>query len=619
MNLADKNFTDRKNKRKKIRIFLQIVILAVLAYMIVIGLFILKDYRPWQQRPDVAVGDEGFIALSYFGVARNSDAQLIGIDVLREQLAALAGQGYVTVTQQDILDYYLSGKPLPKKSLFLLFEDGRTDTAIFASSVLEQLNFKATMQTYPEKFSRRDVKFLMPVQLKELERTGYWEMGTNGYRLEFINVYDRYNRFLGELDPLHYAMLSPFLGRSYNHYLMDYLRDESGIPQESYLRMKERIGYDYEKLRDVYSSELGYVPRLYTLMHSNTGTFGNDNAVSAVNWYWIQSLFAMNFNREGSCFNKRNSSLYDLTRMQPQPFWPVNHLLMRIKYDTQQPVSFVSGDEARLTKWQLLAGAAEFKKETVILTSQPLATGLLELRQALPEDLKLSVSLKGNKLGSQRLYLRADEARTHYLCVGIENNTLIINERTESGVKNIFWLDLDQLDGIKPVSVAEDKKAAEMKALEAFARYAGSTGEAKKYLNQLNEKSLTQVPGVADGEPPYIAPISTSARGNRLVELSLQGSALTVTIDGKNAVTQLPVTRQSGGLLLEAGWSGYGWNQRNLTDDVYDGLFEKLIVTDNRSGKEETLYDGRLHGFDAAVFWCRERWNHLVSWFIQYL
>jgi len=365
MNLADKNFTDRKNKRKKIRIFLQIVILAVLAYLIVIGLFILKDYRPYQQRPDVAVGDEGFIALSYFGVARNSDAQLIGIDVLREQLAALAGQGYVTVTQQDILDYYLSGKPLPKKSLFLLFEDGRTDTAIFASSVLEQMNFKATMQTYPEKFSRRDVKFLMPVQLKELERTGYWEMGTNGYRLEFINVYDRYNRFLGELDPLHYAMLSPFLGRSYNHYLMDYLRDESGNPQESYLRMKERISYDYEKLRDVYSSELGYVPRLYTLMHSNTGTFGNDNAVSAVNGYWIQDLFAMNFNREGSCFNKRNSSLYDLTRMQPQPFWPVNHLLMRIKYDTQQPVSFVSGDEARLEKWQLLAGAAEFKKETV--------------------------------------------------------------------------------------------------------------------------------------------------------------------------------------------------------------------------------------------------------------
>ncbi len=101
--------------------------------------------------------------------------------------------------------------------------------------------------------------------------------------------------------------------------------------------------------------------------------------------------------------------------------------------------------------------------------------------------------------------------------------------------------------------------------------------------------------------------------------MSLQGSALTVMIDGKNAVTQLPVTRQSGGLLIEAGWSGYGWNQRNLTDDVYDGLFEQLIVTDNRSGKEETLYDGRLHGFDAAVFWCRERWNHLVSWFIQYL
>ena len=46
-------------------------------------------------------------------------------------------------------------------------------------------------------------------------------------------------------------------------------------------------------------------------------------SVSYENEKWIRKLFTMNFNREGCSFNQRNSSLYDLTRMQPQPYWPV--------------------------------------------------------------------------------------------------------------------------------------------------------------------------------------------------------------------------------------------------------------------------------------------------------
>ena len=67
--------------------------------------------------------------------------------------------------------------------------------------------------------------------------------------------------------------------------------------------MKTRISYDYETLRRIYQAEIGYVPKLYTLMHSNTGSFGNNDKVSAVNEYWIKELFKMNFNREGYCLN----------------------------------------------------------------------------------------------------------------------------------------------------------------------------------------------------------------------------------------------------------------------------------------------------------------------------
>lgn len=51
---------------------------------------------------------------------------------------------------------------------------------------------------------------------------------------------------------------------------MDFLRDEDRLRQETVEQMQERIAYDYEQMRDIYSAELGYVPSLYILMHSNT-------------------------------------------------------------------------------------------------------------------------------------------------------------------------------------------------------------------------------------------------------------------------------------------------------------------------------------------------------------
>jgi len=344
MSISNEQFTDRKDRKKRVRVVIQIIIILAVIAIGIFALFTLKVYEPYTQKNTKFSGDKGFVALAYFGVERIGNQNLIGVGRLREHLQALKDLGYVTITQQDILNYYQSGKVLPEKSLFLIFEDGRRDTAIFSQKILEDLNFKATMLTYPEKFERKDPKFLMPEELKELEKTTFWEMGTNGYRLAFINVFDRYDNYLGELDPLEHASVAPYLGRKYNHYLMDYIRDEDGIPKESYTRMKERISYDYKALRDIYTKSIGYVPGMYILMHSNTGSFGNNDKVSAVNEYWIKELFKMNFNREGFCFNQRNSSIYDLTRMQPQAYWYTNHLLMRIKYDINQDLEFVKGD-----------------------------------------------------------------------------------------------------------------------------------------------------------------------------------------------------------------------------------------------------------------------------------
>lgn len=612
-------FTARKDRKKIIRVVLQISIILGIIAIGITALCTLKTYEPYTSQNTKISRDKGFVALAYFGVERIGNQNVIGVNRLREHLQALKEIGYVTITQQDVLNYYQSGKSLPEKSLLLIFEDGRRDTAIFSQKVLEDLNFKATMLTYPEKFQKKDTKFLMPKELLELEKTTFWELGTNGFRLGFINVFDRYNNYLGELDPLKHARIAPYLGRKYNHYLMDYIRDEYGVPKESYKKMKERITYDYEVLGDIYTKSIGYVPGMYILMHSNTGSFGNHDQVSAVNEYSMKALFKMNFNREGFSFNQLNSSLYDLTRMQPQAYWYTNHLLMRIKYDINQELEFVKGDLSKQKAWELLKGAVEFQEEKMILTSLPKDKGLLRLKNSNDfEDMTLAVSLKGNKLGLQKLYLRADENLNRFLAISIFNNILYITEKTNDSEKELFQLSLDKHDGKESRSIPEDKKAAEIRELETFARYADSAEKVKGYLERLKDKNLENAATVADGAEEYIPELSAHEKGDRMLSLSVKGDKMSMTVDGKDAVKDLQLSEpKAGAVYLETAWGGYGWSQRNLADDVYDGVFEKLVITENTGAeKEKILFDGKMQGVDAILFKVKQLWEALINWFI---
>lgn len=612
-------YTKDKEKRKKFRVVLQIIILLGVVFLIVNAVFTFKKYKPYDDNPGSA-GRKGFVALSYFGVDRVGTQSLIGQDLLRQHLAILQDRGYVTITQQDILDYYQKGKKLPVKSLFLMFEDGRRDTAIFAQDILENLNDKATMCTYPEKFEKQDTKFLMPAELKELEKNTFWEMGTNGYRLYFINVFDRYNNYLGNMDPLEHSMIAPVLGRKYNHYLMDYIRDEIGYPLESYQVMRHRIDYDYTKLKDVYSKELGYVPGLYVLMHSNTGSFGNNDKVSAVNGYWMHKLFKMNFNREGYSLNNHECNIYDLTRMQPQSYWPVNHLLTRINDDTSQKLAFADGDKERHDKWITLQGAAEMRPEKIILTTTAKGKGLLQLKDSKNyKDIHLTVNLRGNKFGTQNIYLRASDNLASYVSVGIVNNFLIITDNSMGQKHELLKYNLDRIDGIPEKSIDEDKQEVVEKELETFARYAQSASMGKIYVDKLKSKAQEEPTTVAGGAKLYQPVLSYHARGNRKLTIDLSGQNLKVLVDGKEVGQPYNLEAANpGAVYLEADWAGYGWSQINLADDVYDGIFQKLVIK-NIAKEEKVLYDDSLKGLGYVKFRAKQVLEVVVDWVIQHI
>jgi peptidoglycan/xylan/chitin deacetylase (PgdA/CDA1 family) len=643
MDFGDEQYTKKKNRRKLLRVILELAILCGLTALLATALFTFRKYVPFQARKEVAVsGDHGFVALSYFGVARTGTDTLIARERLREHLQALKLNGYETVTQKDIISYYDMQRALPERALFLTFEDGRRDTAIFAQKLLEELNYKGTILTYAEKFALKDTKFLQPRELLDLEQNSFWELGTNGYRLAFINCFDRYGNYLGELTSLKHALVAPYLSRKYNHYLMDYLRDARDYPKESYDMMQDRISFDYEQLRDIYSEELGYVPKAHILMHSNTGAFGNNHEVSAVNEKWITELFAMNFNREGYCFNDRTSSIYDLTRMQPQSYWYANHLLMRIKHDQTQPISFVRGNEDEAAKWQEQSGAAEYKDEKIILTTDPNSTGRIYLQDMQPcEDVRVQVTLNGNKYGTESVYLRADEGLTAPLAVRLSGNYLYV---VENG-KQLYKLDLREFDGKQPVSVEEDRKASEVVALKTAARYAPTKEQAELYLQRMRDRESKPAKSVAQGARAYEPVLNIREPGTRRLELALRGRTLWIAIDGKRLTQSVEVSKLGAGkVALEASLLPVGedrsWSQRNLADDVYDGVFEKLMVYNNASDVREEpllslnlfgstfkvegfgsdgslLYDSRLHGWRGFVHFVREKWEALLHFFVH--
>lgn len=609
----------RKNIKKVVRSIAEGVILIVLLILVIRALFTFDTYEPYDETKTKMASDEedtGFIALSYFGVDRNETKTLISTQRLREHIDALSASGYVTITQQDILDYYEEGKKLPEKSLFLMFEDGRRDTAIFAQKVTEEYNYISTIMTYAQKFETKDSKFLMPDDLKELKKGTFCELGTNGYRLEYINVYDRYGRFLGNLNTLEYAHVQPFLGREYNHYLMDYIRDEYGIPRESREQMKTRIDYDYDEIERIYTEELGEVPGMYVLMHSNTGMFGENEKVSAVNQARIFEMFDMNFNREGYALNTQESSVYDLTRMQPQAYWHTNHLLMRIWDDTKQDMAWVDGDRDRKSAWDELDGKAEFQDNEIYLTCEPKSVGTLRLRDSESyQDVIVNTRLAGNKLGIQSVYLRADENHENGICVKLENNELYILD----GNKLIYQENVDKLTQEEPVSVDEDDMAAQIAEKELEVQYAATVQKGKDAAVELAALNDTETLSVEEGAEEYVEDININDPSDRQLSILVKGNLLTVSVDGYYAVQDQEIqTTDAGYVFIQSGWGGEAYSQRNLTDDVYDGVFIDLEVTENTGAEEEAvLYDNKLHGLEWFWHKSKDIWWTVINWFIE--
>lgn len=412
-----------KNIRKVIKVILEIVILIFLAFLLIQMVFITKQYQPLSS--DQLTNTDGFIALSYFGVDRSGSTKYIARDELEKQLKTLKAQGFETISQEQIIDFYERGKPLPEKALFLSFEDGRNDSSIFSQKILEELNYKATMFTYADKMNTKDMKFLKPKNLIDMMNSGYWELGSNGYRLTYINVFNDQGAYLGEIPENEVPDKTQI--EYYNHYLMDYLRDEFMIPKESRREMEERIKTYYELMKDVYTKYFPEMPKAYAIMHANSLYHNMHESVEAVNDKKIKETFLLHFNQDQKAYNDQHADRFNLNRLQVSPRWPVNHLLMKIQESSNWSMDFVVGHEELAQQWSIINGVGEFDQERMILTSVPSQVVKATYLTALPNQFTVTMKLKGAVMGRQIIELKHHDTNNS-IRVMLEKNKLMVYE-----------------------------------------------------------------------------------------------------------------------------------------------------------------------------------------------
>lgn len=618
----------KKERQKAVRIALQVLLLALLVYLFFSAVVFPARYKPaeqTQQEQDTAAGQQtlspGFIAISYPGVTavEEPNSSFVSLREFEEQMAALYDNGYVTITQQDILDYYQGNTRLPEKAMFLIFEDGTLNTTSLVQSTLERYNYKATLCTFAGNIDDDFSRFATASDIRRLLKNSFWEIGSNGLRLSYINVFSRYGDYYGHLNSDEFVSVSDYLRRDYNHYLMDFLRDADRLRQESVEQMNARLDEDYAGMYEAYNTQIGYMPQLYIIMHSNSGAFGNDPLVSTKNRDLLTSMFAMNFNREGSCLNDTRSSIYDLTRLQSHAYFSVNHLLMRIKDDIDGEVSFVTGDSVEAERWYKDGGAAEFKNNRIVLTTEPCGEGQLTLNSGLLSDLDMSVTLAGNTVGTQSVYLRTNRELSNGVAVSLENNELVIRDLGLDG-EELFRLDLFEFDGGAVKSVQEDEYEGLETLYNAIIRYDSDAARVQEAGEKLAELHTTYPVSLAEGGDPYVPALDIAQQDSRLLRIRLTGKRLSVWLDGRIAAENLLLSSDKvGNVALGAGvWnSADNYSQGNWADDVYDAVFVDPVIC-AADDPENVLYSYQLSTLQKTQSAMQNAWDRMTEFFLTF-
>ena len=362
------------------------------------------DRDRWQQR-------DGFIALSYGGLTGEGNENSLSREQFKEHMEALNKAGYECITTDDIINFYQAGTPLPEKALYLMFEGGRKNSAVFAHEYLVKYGFRATMFLQTAQLDGEERLFIHRNELKTLARNGFWDIGSQGHEFRRINAFGE-----SSANDL----------RSF--FLTDYLRNASLDVIETPEKFRLRIATDYERSFSPLRELTQKTPAAYVFMPGNMLWRSLAPQVEAVNREMLEKYYQVAFAREGSCFNGRGISPFNLTRMQISASWDIARILREIEIWSPNRNNYVY-DKENLDRWEVQWGGLSEASEELVLSAPQNQSGFCWLKGSDNWDnVDADIVFGGDFAGTQSIYFRYTSPES-FLRVSLYMNRLSVQER----------------------------------------------------------------------------------------------------------------------------------------------------------------------------------------------
>ena len=410
--------------RKLLRYLFQYAILVIIGFILYQTVFKretppVHDREHWTQR-------DGFVAISYGGLSpEDQDGVLVSKQQLSRQLAALAQAGFNTITTSDVEAFYNDNKPLPDKALYLMFEGGRKDSVLFGQPALVRAGFNATLYLYGDLLAGWSRFFVRTGDLRRVADNPFWEVGSMGYHSELINKTPQ---------------------GAYAYYLTARLHGADGKPGETGTMFDARVAADYKMAFDSIESETGKPPRGYIFMPANTLGGNLPADIAGPNLANISHYFPVAFTRVGETYNARDTDPRRLTRLQVNPSWNADRLLLEIESRMPKSAYLDFSASVRHGLWQVATGTIAASDHQLTLTSPAGKDGFARLRGSEGfENFLCQVKVTPAAGGSALIYLRYRDSAS-FVRIQVTADQVFVREKNGHALNTLlqYTLPLDQ-------------------------------------------------------------------------------------------------------------------------------------------------------------------------------
>lgn len=406
-------------------------LLLIIQWLVVGGIIVflvsllVRDQSRPRRNFDVWNQWDGFIAISYGRISRREDGQNVTQGRLREQLSRLAAAGYETISTEDLLGYLDGRNPLPRKALYLFFEEGQKDSLLFTQPILVDLGFRAAMYVATDQLTSWNRLALRQGDLAKIAANPYWDVDSYGHRA-----------------------ISPIPADSGGRpgYYLTHLRwIASAGRSETTEEFRRRIAEDYDESFRSISRFAGRPPLAYCFFPANTLGISLDEELGLANVEAMKKQYRLAFTREGNAFNGREGDAWNLTRLKVPADWSADRLLGELESSRPRWSDYtVAGQPvSESSPWQSTEGTINVVGTSLNVTAGPAGRGFSWLRGSEEwRDVDFEASVVPSSSAYTAIYFRYRDAGS-FVRLTIRREGVRLQEQTGRRLQTLFWKPMD--------------------------------------------------------------------------------------------------------------------------------------------------------------------------------